>query len=602
MLLRHYTRWSVLGLVGWVCVSATAQENPQLKTMVVTATRDATALEELTSDNTLISREDIEASGGRTLTEVLSRQAGIMMSSNGGLGKSSNMYIRGTDSRHVLLLIDGVRYGSATTGQPNWDTIPLEMVDHIEVLKGPASALYGSDAVGGVVHIFTRKAEKGFTPYGSVTVGSYGHSEWAAGLRGGDETWSYALGAQTQTETGFSATNRRVGSSYNPDDDGFDQNSLNASLGYRLSRHVQLKASVLQSRGSTEYDNRATSDDDRIDFDTRVQQIGVDVQVTERWKTEVQLASSSDKSTTINSSTTYFNTAKEQLQWLNHVQTAWGVAEAGAETSREMVDSTTNYAVTDRTIASAFVGLHGSAQAHSWQVNARQDRNSQFGTANTQVAGYGYRFNSEWRSHVSYGTSFKAPTFNQLYFPGFGNAALVPEKGTNQEAALTYDWGRSSLTWTYYYNRISDYIGSNASFVSINTPAARMEGNTVALDGESDDWAWHAAVDFVDARNEQNGLYLARRPTSQLTANVSRKLGLWRMGASVLAANESYDDAANTKTLGGYGVVDLFASYRVRKDWSLEGRLNNVGDKFYQTALGYNQPGRSLYLTLRYLP
>ena len=204
---------------------ALAQNSPpnQLRETIVTATRTESRASAVLADVTVITREDIERSAGRTLSELIARQAGIQTSANGGLGKSSSLFIRGTESRHVLFLVDGVRYTSATTGTPPLDTIPLESIERIEVLKGPASALYGSDAVGGVVQIFTRRGVKGFRPYASVTLGSEDRREGTAGFQGGSGDVSYALGVQTLREKGFSSTNPAVGTSFNPDRDGFNQ-------------------------------------------------------------------------------------------------------------------------------------------------------------------------------------------------------------------------------------------------------------------------------------------------------------------------------------------------------------------------------------------
>ena len=143
---------------------AFAQTTPALPETVVTATRVATRADQLTSEVIVVDREAIERSAGRTLPEVLARTASVQMTSNGGRGKTAGVFIRGTESRHTILLIDGVRYGSATAGTPVWDNIPVDMIERIEVLKGPASALYGPDAAGGVVQIFTRRGTQGFRP------------------------------------------------------------------------------------------------------------------------------------------------------------------------------------------------------------------------------------------------------------------------------------------------------------------------------------------------------------------------------------------------------------------------------------------------------
>jgi vitamin B12 transporter len=597
-------RYSVLSLAVFAVCSASAQIDTRasLGEVVVTANRSESRAEDVLSDITVITRKDIESGTGRSLTELVSRLAGVSMASNGGLGKASNLYVRGTESRHVLLLIDGVRYGSATLGTPNFDAIPIELIDHIEVLKGPASALYGSDAVGGVVQVFTRKGKPGIHPYASITVGEGDRSEIATGLTGGDGRLDYAIGVQSLTEKGFSATNSRAAfGNFNADRDGFSQDSVNLSLDYKLTDSWKVDVKALQSNGVNQFDQSPNAVDVHSDNSTNLLVAGVEGKLTEKWKSRIQASSSADKSKSVASATpSQFNTTQDQLSWTNQIDSPLGLIFAGWDSLREAVDGTTAYTIKDRTTNSLFAGITGDAGDHSWQVNARQDNNSQFGSATTGLLGYGYKIMPELRVRASYGTTFKTPSFNTLYFPGFGNATTEPESGTNREVGVNYTAGSQQFGVTYYSNRIKGFITTQP--VVLNVPYARMEGWTLSHEGTAGNWRFHTSLDFLDARNELNNLKLARRPDLQLVSGGNYSAGAWKWGASLLAASESFDNAANTQTLGGYGTVDLYTQYALPKDWSIEGRLVNMGDKFYQTAYGFNQQGRAAYVTLRYLP
>lgn len=577
-----------------------------LKEVVVTATRSETLANDLISDVAVISRQDIDSGVGRTVGELLARVAGVKVASNGGLGKNSSVFIRGTENRHVLLLVDGVRYGSATTGTPNFDTIALEVIERIEVLKGPASALYGSDAVGGVIQIFTRKGSAGFHPYASLTVGENDRAEVAAGLNGGTADLNYAFGVQNLNEKGFSATNPRVSfNGFNADRDGLSQNSAYASASWKVTDGWKLDGRALQSTGTSQFDNGASTFDARGEFETQVFGLGLQGRLSAIWKSRISVSSSTDKSSSFTSAVpSLFNTKQDQWTWQNDVTTPVGVVVAGFDNLKETVSGTTAYTVDSRTTESVFAGLNGQAGAHSWQVNARQDHNSQFGDATTGLVGYGFKITPDLRAHASYGTSFKMPSFNTLYFPltnGFqGNSTTQPETGKNTEIGVAYAVGSHQLSVTYYDNRIQGFITTTP--VVTNTPFARIEGWTLAYEGEVGAWDYRTAVDFLDARNEANNRKLQRRADIQLTANANYTVGDWKWGSSLLAATEAFDDAANTKTLGGYGTVDVYTRYAVKKDWSVEGRIVNLGDKFYQTTMGYNQTGRSAYVTLRYQP
>jgi vitamin B12 transporter len=227
-----------------------------LQSTVVTATRTPQRDDALVSDVVVIDRATIEKSTGRTLPELLARVPGVQFSANGGLGKNSSVNIRGAEARHTVLLVDGVRFGSATSGSPNWDTIPVDMIERIEILKGPASALYGSEAVGGVVQVFLRKGATGLSAYSSVTAGSRGYGQVTAGVNGGSGPLVYSLGVQKTRDSGFSSTNSRVQfGNFNPDDDGFDQNSINAAVSYQLSPDWKVDAGLLAADNTNHTDD-----------------------------------------------------------------------------------------------------------------------------------------------------------------------------------------------------------------------------------------------------------------------------------------------------------------------------------------------------------
>ena len=599
---RQLGRALVIALPGAIAGVTPAVAQNQLRETVVTATRLQSKADTLISDVAVITREDIERSTGRTLSELLARVGGIQRSSNGGLGKSSSIFIRGTESRHVLLLVDGVRYGSATLGQANFDTISLESIERIEVLKGPASALYGSDAVGGGVQIFLRKGKTGLQPYASVTVGSESRTEVSAGLLGSAGDLRYSVGVQALRETGFSATNPKAAfGGHNPDTDGFSQSSVNASMDWKFTPGWKLDAKVLAAEGVNQYDSGAGAFDTRANLGAQVVGFGLEGQLMSNLKSRLALSSSRDGNTDIAAAaTTRFNTQQDQTSWLNDITTPIGILTVGFERLVQSVDSTTPYTTTSRTTDSWLAGLTGASDAHSWQVNLRRDQDTQFGEATTGLVGYGYRITPAWRMHGSYGTSFKAPSFNALYFPAFGNPTTQPEQGTNVELGLAYAQGNHEVALTRFQNRIKGFITTTP--VVANIPYAKIEGWTLAYNRQSAALGYRIALDLLDARNELTNLKLIRRADQQISAGLDYSTGAWKFGASVLAVSERFDNAANTLRLDGYSTVDLSVQYALAKNWSLQARLNNVADTVYQTANGFNQPGRSAYVTLRFQP
>ncbi len=600
----YRARFAVLPLALAAAFPSVAQTEspPQLKETVVSATRTPTRADELVSDMVVIYRAEIEKSAGRTLPEILGRVPGVQFSANGGLGKNSNVFIRGAEPRHTILLIDGVRYGSATAGTPAWDTIPVDMIERIEVLKGPASALYGSEAVGGVVQIFLRKGAKGFRPYASATLGSEKYRQLATGFTGGTGELAYTLGVQTTREDGFSATNPRAGTSFNPDRDGFDQDALNTSVAWQVSGSLKFDASLLYAN-SVNHSDDGLGRDTRYAGRTRVVSTGIEGRFVPGWKSQLRFGQSVDASQAIVAAPSVFpglfKTTQNQLTWQNDIDTQFGVLLLGAEQLAQKVD-TTAYSVKQRRIASYFVGLNGSEGAHSWQANLRRDQNSQFGGNSTGFAGYGFSITPAWRINASYGSSFVAPSFNQLYFPGFGNTALQPESGRNTDLGVTWSEAGHSVKLVRYDNKIRGFITSTTT--PVNVPRARINGLSLAYDGSFGPVTLRASADALDPRNEVTGKRLPRRSASQLRLGADYGVGVWTFGGSLLRAGGSFNDTANLQPLDGYTTADLYADYRLNRNWKLQAKVNNLTNRQYETILGFNQPGRGVFVTLRWQP
>lgn len=571
---------------------------------VVTATRIETRSDELVSEVRVIERAAIEASTARTLPELLAREAGVQFSSNGGLGQYSSVFIRGTQARHTILLVDGVRLGSATAGTPVWETLPVEAIERIEVLKGPASALYGSDGAGGVVQVFTRRAKAGFHPYASVAAGSYGHAKGSAGLSGGEGALRYTFGVQRSVERGFSSSNtREPDGNYHPDRDPFRQNAANASLRYDINRDWSADASLLYSEALGHFDDSGTTLDSRSKLRASVAQIGLKGRLRPDWLTEIRVSEGVDtNSPVVAAYPDPVKTTQSQWTWQNTVDTRAGAVLAGVEQRVQQVQSSTNYDVKRRTIDAGFLGLHGQIGAHSWQLNARRDRNSQFGTSDTGFAGYGWRFTPQWRLHGSFGTTFVAPSFNDLYYPGgSGNPNLRPERGRNRDLGLAWSAGGHDIKLVYFDNRIRDMISWSGTMPQ-NVGRARIDGWTLGYEGRIDRLSLRASLEDMDPLNTVSGKLLPRRSQHQATLGADWREGAWLFGASVLHVGSRFDNADNTRAMEGYTVADLHATWRFAKDLSLQAKLNNLTDRVYETTYGYNQSGRALYLTLRWEP
>jgi vitamin B12 transporter len=582
-------------------LSSVSLADTELDDVVVTATRMQTRSDAALSDVTVINRAQIEQAGNANLPELLARFAGVQMFSSGGLGKNAGVFIRGTESRHTVLLIDGVRYGSATTGAPAWENIPTEMIERIEVLKGPASALYGSDAVGGVVQIFTRRGSEGFKPHAGATLGSFGHRRSSVGVAGGGVNMRYALSVQRADEDGFSATNTNAPfGAFNADRDGFTQESVSANVEANFGEGWRVTAQTLQAKGLAQFDD-GEIDNSRGKLRTDSTKLGLAGPLTRNWKSQLALSQSTDRSDTfVASFPGLFQTRQTELSWQNEFETSLGNALAGFDRREQRVASSAEFDRRDRAINSVFAGLHGQAQTHTWQVNARQDRNSQFGSNRTYFAGYGFDFAPGWRLNASYGTSFVAPSFNQLYFPNFGNPNLQPEQGKNRELGVRFAEGAHEARLSYFDNRIRGFI-SNTTTAS-NIPRARIDGFSFAYTGGFAAWTLRSQIDAIDPRNALTGKLLARRAKLQATLGADYQLDDWQFGASALHTGERFDNAANSaaRRMSAYSTLDLHARWQLNPAVALQLQLANVTDRAYETAFGYNQAERSVFMSVRW--
>jgi vitamin B12 transporter len=576
-----------------------------LAPVVVTATRQPTRVDEQLGEVTIIDRADIERAAGRTLPELLALQPGVQMNATGGRGSVSGVFLRGMETRHTLVLVDGVRYGSATLGTPNLDNLPLELIERIEIVRGPLSGLYGSDAVAGVIQIFTRRGEQGFFPNATATIGSNRLSELGVGFRAGSGPWDLALQVQGTETEGFSATNSRVPfGNFNPDRDGFRQTSGSLNAGYRFNADWRARASVLRSESTAGFDDGLGANA-RRKLVTDVATLGLEGRVTQSWQTALRVARSEDVTDGQTAAAAFnlgrFSTRQTQVGWENRIATPVGSLLLLTETLEQSVSRPgTPYRVTSRNIDSVAAGLNGTSGAHVWQGNVRRDRNSQFGGQDTGSLGYGYNVTQQLRIAASAGTSFVAPSFNQLYFPGFGNPLLQPEEGRHNELSVRYADHGHELRIAQFQNRIRGFITPGP--LPVNIPSSSIDGWTVTYGGRIGAWTLGATLETVDPRDNATQRLLPRRARNTAKLNADVELGQWRLGTSVLAVDRRFENTANTIEMGAFLLVDLRADRRITRGWTLGLRVNNATDRNYETAFGYLQPRREFFLTLRYAP
>lgn len=577
--------------------------NPTLAEITVTASRIATRTDQSLAAVTVLTRDEIEASGAATLVDLLAQTPGVRIAQNGGAGSSASLFLRGAESRHTLLLVDGMRIGSATTGTPTLEAIPLELIDRIEIVRGPASALYGSEAIGGVVQIFTRRGVEGFHRRAALGYGSNQTYRGTTGLSGSDGAFRYALDVGGEGTGGFDATTAK-NFGHQDDRDGWWNRFASAHLAWALPAGGEVGVQTWATRGRNEYDTwGAGSFNPMLHKDLTSGQLYLRAPVTDEWLTTVRLGATRDALTNLPSATSRsrYATDQRQLQWQNEVALPLGTLLAAFDLTGTEVDATTAYTRTRRVVRGYLLGWQGEVGRHGWQLTARHDDNSQFGGKTTGQAGYRYQIAPEWQARVAVSSAFNAPTFNQLYWPdtgfGGGNPNLKPETAYEKEAGIRWQRDRTHAELTLFDARVKNLI---AGWPPVNINRARLKGVEGALGSHIGAWRVRLAADWLDATDEATGKRLPRRAPAALSGQVAYDAGRWQAGVDVNAQRPRWDDVRNTTRLDGFGRTDLWWHYALTKGWRLEAQLANLFDQKYETAATYRQPGRTFFVGLRY--
>lgn len=605
-------------------MSALAEET--LPTIQVTATRLPQNLSQISRDVTVLNREQLAAYDGLTAIEVLRYQPELQIVNQGGPGKVSSVFIRGANASHTLVLIDGVRYGSVTTGTPALEQLPIYQIERIEVLRGPAASVYGSDAIGGVIQIFTRRStQPGLRPEITVGAGNLGQRVAAGSLGYQDQQTRWNIGLADSRLAGVTAIRQPSNPNYSADQDGYHNQSASFSIDRWLNPAWQVGSQFLLSNGTSHYDSATYNDQFQPvlqDYDYRslmrngLANVWTRYHVTPTWETSLQFGLTQDdnrslrptSATNLSEQTDRFQTRQRQLIWQNQFSVPLGKVLLAAEQLQQAVKATADYPVDQRQINSYQAGFTGHLYRADLQANIRHDRNSQFGQQTTGTAGFSVPFLENWRAGLSAGNGFAAPSFNDLYFPYYGNAALQPERSRSVEGFLAWQQGGLQSRLTAYRNQIRDLIQYDAQAQGpANIGRALLQGLSWRLDGTIDHWLWGGSVDWLQAKDETAGATyrndLPRRAARSATAYFGwQPTSRWQSRLSLQAQGHRFDDRANRNHLPGYVSLDWLGRYQANADWTVQLRVNNLLNQYLVSAKDYNSLGRQGLLELTWRP
>jgi vitamin B12 transporter len=620
-----------------------ASKTSNLDPIIVTATRTPTKAIDVLADNVYIGPEEIQQAGQTSLVELLQRQKGVTIANYGTGGSNASVFLRGTTNNQTLVLIDGVRIDDAINGGTNWSVIPLTIIDHIEIIFGPQSSLYGSDAIGGVIQIFTKKGDGPAKVGASFGYGSYGTSISEASINGstqGDQKIRYSLAASQTLSMGFDtiAPNNKDGLA-STSRTGYVQDSITGRLSQEWSKGQEFGLQFLNSRLNNQIPGLDPQEFIYQQIQNQVSTLGTyslysKNQLMESWRSLIQVSAQTGGSLShapnTPSNSAYDSTLNQRqntFTWQNDFSIGTDILQILAERKTQKMSSnqldynngdfnnfTTPYPFVgfseSRNTNSGAVAYQLKRDAHIANFSLRNDSISGYGPQTTGAAAYGYFFTREWRANINYGTGFRAPTFNDLYYPGYGNTAVLPEKSKNTEAGLHYEKTGLDGHVVIFSNSISNLIqASNSDSCPIGTGFSGCASNVASAKITGGTLSGSAQISSVNLK----GSYTQQNPVNEATNSVlikqAKQYGnlaaeylylklTTGIGATFSGRRDDYQ-GANTG-MGAYTIFNLYANYDLERDLSIFARWNNALNKNYQLSYGYNTPGSNVFVGLRY--
>ena len=578
--------------------------------VVVTASRTEQILTDVLPHTTVLGRDSIEQSQLTDLSSLLAREAGFQFTQSGGRGSQSTTFLRGAASLQVLVLVDGVPMSKQdTTGAVSLEHIMLDQVDRIEIVRGNVSAIHGSGAVGGVIQVFTRQGQAGHTGYANAETGSQGTSRLNLGTQGKHGDFAYAVALGTLSTRGINAAHLSQTQNANPDADGYRNDNRSVHLSYELGPELKIGLRSTHFNGRFDYDVAGSfaaptdlhKGSTRIDSNTvyGVAKLGPD------WTSRLNYSDAKERNTTDTlggySFTTQAQTRTRLLSWSHQVNLQSMVLSAGVDHQIQSIEAGTDGVhdlTRERSANAIYGGLIYTRAAHSAQINLRHDSVQGLAGNDSVYLGYGLNLNPQWKLIASHATAFNVPPLGYLFDPYSGNPGLRHETATTNEVGIQWASGPHRLRSTLFDTRTKDLLLYDMNtFQFNNVSSVKNKGLETSYSGRMQAMDLRVSLTLQDPVNEATGQQLVRRAKTLASASVSQTLGLLTLGASVRYTGPR-PDVEGKPSLPSNALLDLTARYALTRDWTLLGRVENATDSHYQTAYGYNQLPRSVFVGL----
>lgn len=589
---------TALALAMGLALNAQAEPNEARgEQVVVTATGLAETVDATRATVVVIDRARIDARQTADVLELLRLEAGVEFSRTGGRGGLTTLFLRGGNSNHALILIDGVRVSSANTGFYDFSQLPTDLIDRVEIVYGPRAAYWGSDAIGGVVQFFLRQPEQGLV---GLRVGSKDQRDAFAAYALRGERGSVSVSAGRQHSGGFSSQNPN-GFDFDPDEDAF--NNTHVTLAAQTEVLGQTLAfNGLSSEADVEFDRG------RSDFSNLSTAVSLQGDWSERWSHRLAVGHNHDEVKTPAFFSRY-ESSRETLDWNHRYRLDDANALAfGVNWMQERGGEVETFGGSDvyrehRHHQAAHVGWLGDFAAHSFELTGRVDDNSRFGQAETVQAAWAWQIDADWQLRAQYGEGFRSPTLSEQFSPGFGglfagNPDLNPEQSKALELSVRWQLtANQDLGLNFYQNRIDDLIAfQGENFQAINIARARVEGAELRYHLNQGAWQWAGNITLQNPENRDTGADLLRRAPRKANLTVDYAINdRWQVGAEGELVSQRAEFGGD---LPGFGLIHLSAGYGLRDNLWLRARVENLLDRNYELARGFNTPGTTVSLSL----
>lgn len=596
----------------------------KLPDVLISANRQVEQRDASTAANTVFTRQDIERLQPTDLTDLLNRVPGVQIAPSGGRGSLPGIYIRGTKAAQSLVLVDGQRIANATSADSALQYLSVDQIERVEVLRGSRSVVYGADAIGGVIQIFTRRGvEQGLQARVHSGFGNRDSWQHSLGLSGGDERTHFNLSTSLDETAGINRTGPSFAS--DADHDAYRNAAYSLNLSHWLSDDVEVGVNALDNRGKTEFDNpfglfdpvtfNTVGQQQYSDFELSSLGTYIDARVNKGWKTRLEIGHSENREKTFDklSDDRYvFNTYRDSINWQNDLTLdARNSLMLGADAYEDRVNSSTAFDEDSRWNRAAFVQHRYKGDGFSTELGLRHDQNQQFGSQNTWSGTLTLALNDTNDLLFSYSEGFRAPTFNDLYYPDFSNPNLKPEHSKSYELQWRSRLSDTSkLEASLYRTDLQDAIALDSDFRPQNIASARINGFEAALEQQLFGWTGKLGASIIDPRDRDTGRTLNRRARRTLNLDLDRQFDRLGVGASWQAVSSSFNDEANTQAIGGYTLFGLRSSWKASDEVKLEFKLDNAFDKRYSRTLysfdggnyGYREEGRTWMFGVTWTP